>query len=151
MTSTADIETADRLTRRRARMLPLLAVLFLSQQSLHFAGKVLGGSRADDPFWVAAAWMVLSIVLLLLMTTGGAWFRSASVRALLDDEVTRQNRADGLGFGFVAAMVGGVVLYFMTLFGPLPAQDVIHIMMMLGLASALVRFAYLERRALRNA
>ena len=37
MTSPADIETADRLSRRRARIIPFLAIIFLAGQAAYFS------------------------------------------------------------------------------------------------------------------
>ena len=57
MTSSSDIETADRLSRRRARMLPVLAIVFLTQQAAYFAGPDTG-MRAVDQVKIGA-WLVL--------------------------------------------------------------------------------------------
>ena len=141
-----DIETADRLSRRRARALPMLAVVFIAQQASYIAAWVENGTRTVDHVKIAA-WLVLSIVMILALTTGGFWFRSRSVRRLLDDDVTRANRSDALRLGFLAAMAGGIVTYILTMFEPISGREAIHIMMTLGIAAALVRFAFLERRA----
>lgn len=149
MTTASDIETADRLTRRRARMLPMLAIIFLSQQVTYFAGRIEDGSRTVDHVKIAA-WLVLSIVMLLALTTGGFWFKPKAVRALMDDEVTRANRTDAFRVGFLLTMIAAIALYFVTLFEPVGGREAIHILMTVGLAAALLRFGFLERRALRE-
>src|ERR671933_2151636 len=111
MTST-DYETAERLGRKRARILPLFAIL-----------------------------------LLLVLATGGYWFRSREVRALMNDESTRAHRTDACRFGFFAAMIACVGLYVLSLFEPLSGRDVVHVVMSCGIGAALVRFGMLERRA----
>src|ERR1051325_10145515 len=63
--SSSDIETADRLTRRRARMLPFLALIFLTQQISYFA-EADARVRMVDHIKVGA-WLLLSIVLLLAL------------------------------------------------------------------------------------
>ncbi|HEX8669303.1 MAG TPA: hypothetical protein VF727_13125 [Allosphingosinicella sp.] len=146
-----DMETAERLGRRRARALPVLAILFISQQASYFAG-----SRADQAGRLGgdfnvSAWLVLSIVLLAALATGGAWFRSKRVRALLNDEVTRAHRTEAFRIGFLATMMGAIALYCMSLFVPIEGREAIHVLMTVGLAAALLRFGKLERRALRDA
>jgi hypothetical protein len=148
MTTASDIETADRLTRRRARALPVLAIIFISQQASYFAGQIEDGTHAVDHVKVGA-WMILSIVMLLALATGGFWFKPARVRALMDDEVTRANRAEAFRIGFLAAMMAGIALYFLTMFEPVSGREAIHVVMTIGIAAALLRFGYLERRALK--
>ena len=141
-------EMADRLTRRRARMLPVLAVAFIAQQTTFF-------SRSDQvlrPVHLIqdGAWLILSVVLLLALTTGGFWFKPARVRALMDDELTRAHRADSFRTGFLAMMAGAIALYILSLFEPLTAREAIHLLMTIGIAAALLRFGKLERRALKG-
>jgi hypothetical protein len=145
----SDIETADRLTRRRARMLPVLAIIFLAQQVTYFSAEGVDGTRAVDHVKVAA-WLVLSVVMLLALATGGFWFRPSSVRALMDDEPTRANRTEAFRVGFLVTMAAAIALYFVSLFEPLSGGEAIHMLMTLGIAAALLRFGYLERRSLRE-
>ena len=147
MTSRTDQEIADRLGRRRARMLPVLAIFFLMQQTAYFSHPDTG--RAVDHFRVSA-WIALSLVMLVMLISGGAWFRPASVRALLEDEVTRAHRAKAFETAFIATMVAAIALYFVSLFEPLSGRDAIHLLLSVGIACALLRFGMLERRAHRD-
>jgi len=149
MTSRDDIETADRLARMRAKLLPALAVIFIAQQGAHFMAGAEDGTRTVDLVRIGA-WLFLSAILLVLLVTGGALFRRRNVRALLDDDVTRANRAQALRLGFIATMIGGIVLYVITLFEPVSGREAIHLLMTIGIAGALIRFGHLERRALGN-
>lgn len=149
MPTADDIETADRLTRRRARMLPLLVIIFLTQQASYFAAVAEEGTRTVDHVKIGA-WLVLSIVMLLALTTGGFWLKPARIRALMDDEVTRANRTEAFRIGFLVTMVGAIALYFVTWFEPVSGREAIHLLMTLGLAAALLRFGFLERRALKD-
>jgi hypothetical protein len=144
--TTSDIETADRLSRRRARALPIFAVLFISQQASFFAARIEDGARSVDHVKIAA-WLVLSIVMLLLLTSGGFWFKPKPVRKLLDDDVTRANRADALRLGFLAAMAAGIATYVLTLVETVTGREAVHVIMTAGIAAALLRFGWLERRA----
>jgi hypothetical protein len=147
MTS-SDIETADRLTRRRARMLPLLAILFLTQQIAYFA-EADARARMVDHVKVGA-WLLLSVVLLLALATGGFWLKPRPVRALMEDEVTRANRAEAFRIGFLVTMIAGIALYFLDQFAPMSGREAVHILVTAGIATALIVFGALERRALKD-
>ena len=148
MSERSDVEVADELSRRRARTLPLLAIIFLTQQASYVADRYEGAGaavRTVDHVKIGA-WLILSIVLLLVLTTGGL-FKSRNVRALLDDDVTRANRADALKLGFVTTMISAFAIYGLLAFEPISARDAIHLLVTIGIATALVRFGLLERRA----
>jgi hypothetical protein len=148
MTTPSDVETADRLSRRRARMLPLLAIIFLSQQAAYFSDPHTATRLVDHV--KIGAWLVLSVVLLLALATGGFWFKPKRVRALMDDEVTHANRAEAFRIAFMVTMIGGIGLYFLDQFVPMQGREAIHILVTLGIATALVAFGALERRALKD-
>jgi fucose 4-O-acetylase-like acetyltransferase len=143
----SNAETAERLNRRRARMLPVLALFVLIQQAAYFGS----GDRLRTVDLVRnSAWIVLVAVILAGLLTGGFWFRSREVRELMNDEVTRANRASALAWGFTMAIVAAIVLYALESFVPDGAttREVIHVITSAGLVTALLRFAFLERRAL---
>lgn len=142
-------QIAERLSGKRARMLFVLAAIFLSQQASYFS------SRHDTASQVGhikiAAWLVLSAVLLLMLATGGAWLRSAEVRALLNDETTREHRRTGFVNGFWAACLTAIGIYAVDLFEPISGRDTVHIILTIAIAVAMLTFARLERHALRDA
>jgi len=145
----SEIDTADRLLRRRARMMPVLAVLFLGQQASYLASLDNEGTRPVD-YVRNSGWLLMSTMLLLLLATSGYWFRSAGVRALMNDEGTRANRAEALRIGFVLAMATAIVLYGASLVEPVGGRVAIHLIITVGIGAALVRFGMLERRALKG-
>ena len=138
-------DLADQLSKRRARVTFALAMFFLIQQASYFSK--IPGERLVDHIRIGA-WVVLSAVLLAFLASGGAWIRTAAVRALMNDEVTRANRATAMQLGFVLAMGGAIALYPFIDQLELNARQVIHLIVSLGLASAMLRFGMLERRAL---
>lgn len=138
-----DFEKAERLERRRARFLPMMAVLLLAQQTL-FIG---WDGRAVSAVQMAA-WTILAAVLLAYMLTGGHWFSPKKVRDLANDEMTRANRAEALAAGFTGAMLTAMVVFFVSPFEPIEAQRAAHMIVTVGLAMALLRFGMLERKAL---
>ena len=140
------IEKADRLGRKRARVLPVLAILLITQQTTFFTDRAAQPARMVD--WVhLGAWVGLTLVILLLLTHGGGWFRSREVRALMNDEVTRENRRQALAQGFVIAMATTVVCFVVSFFEEVQVRTALHVISSTGLAGALLRFAALERRA----
>lgn len=138
-------ELADRYSRRRARMMPVLAVLFLTQQVSYFAGN--DASRTVDHVKIGA-WLLMAAVILAILMTGGAWLRPAAVRALMNDDITRANRDRAVSLGFVVSMATAMALYPFAALTGVSAQEAIHVIVSLGLIAALIRFGALERRAL---
>ena len=150
MAGSSIAERAEKMSKRRSRMLPVIAVLYLAQQFSYFSATHDEAMRTVDHVRVSA-WIALSAVLLLVVVTGGGWIYPKAVRDLANDEVTRAHRLEGIQAGFVVAMLAGIGLYFVSLFEPLAGREAIHVIMSLGLAAALVRFGRLERRAHRAA
>jgi fucose 4-O-acetylase-like acetyltransferase len=147
MPANANAETAERLNRRRVRMLPILALFIVIQQAAFYTS----GDRLRPVDMVRnGGWVLLVAVILAGLITGGFWFRSREVRELMNDEVTRANRDSALTWGFTAATVAGIVLFAVESFtyDGASAREVIHIIVSSGLVIALLRFGFLERRAL---
>ena len=142
-----DAEEADRLSRRRAGMMPMLGVLLIVQQGIFFTTDDRG--RLVDQIRTTG-WLALAAVILAALVTGGFWFKRRAVRDLMDDDVTRANRASAVTLGFVFAISAAIVLYALEAFVPGSATtlEAIHIIVTAGLFAALLRFGYLERRAL---
>jgi hypothetical protein len=141
-------QQADRLSRRRARILPFLAVIYLTQQVSFFSQTP--SERLVDHVKIGA-WVVLSLVLLAALTTKGFWLRNAELRSMIDDETTRANRGSAQSFGFLFAMLTAILLYFVDQFSPVTAREAVHVIVSLGIGAALIRFGILEGRGLRDA
>jgi len=150
MTTFTIAEQAEQLSRRRARMLPFLAVIYLTQQFVFFAAAPADPERALD-YVKIGAWVVLSALLLAALTTKGFWLQRKEVRDMIDDEGTRAHRVAALGWGFVMAILSAIALFFLSILEPISAREAIHVIVSLGIAAAIVRFAMLERRAMRDA
>lgn len=142
------VEQADRISRRRSRLLLMLSFVYVSQQASYFSD-LHEAARPVDHVKVGA-WVLLSLCLFLLLTTKGFGLRSREVRELLDDETTRAHRAEGMKWGFVMALLTAIALYFIDQFEPMSARVAIHAIVSLGLGAALIRFGLLERRAHRD-
>ena len=143
-------EKAEFLSKRRARMLPALAVIFLSQQATFFS-QMSGGQHVSAEQAKISAWLVLSVVLLLGLATKGFWLEPKEVRTLVDDENTRANRNEAMRWGFLFAMGSAIAVYVLTMFDAVTGREAVHIVLSFGIAAALLRWAVLERRAHRDA
>lgn len=142
-------ERADVLSRRRARVLPVLAIIYITQQASYITMRSGPAARPVDAVKISA-WLVLSAVLLAAIATKGFWLQPREVRSMIDDEVTRANRSDAMRFGFIFAMLTCIVVYFITMFEPVNGRDAVHIIISDGIGAALIRWGWLERRALRE-
>ena len=138
------VETADELSRRRARMTIPFTLIFLIQQAAFF-------SNPPDHRTVSlvrlSGWTVLALVILAGLATRGFWFRPKAVRDLMEDEVTRAHRAQALSLAFVLTMLTGIALFVVQVFVPIDTPIAIHLILSVGFAAALLRFGVLERRA----
>ncbi len=143
----SDVEEAERLSSRRPGMLMVMTGMFLFQQFAYF-DRPPAAERAVDYLRIGA-WYLLGLVVLAALLTGGFWQKSKAVRALMEDEGTRANRADALRLGFGLAMATAIGLYAVSGPGGLTAREVIHIVVSVGLGASLLRFGFLERRAHR--
>ena len=144
MTDLHDIEKAERIGRSRARLFAAQAILFASWQGLYF-GVMDDRMRLVDTVKIWT-WLVWVVALLMLLATGGGFLRSRNVRALLNDELTRANRAQAYVAGFWAAMVAAVGFYVIDLFDPVQAREAIHAIVSAAIAAALITFSVRERR-----
>jgi hypothetical protein len=140
MGTLADVETAKRRARRRARMLPVLGILFIAGQPLYF-----GPGGAAEPVR-AAAWLAWALVLLGALAFMGAGVRGGAVRDLIEDEGTQANRLRGYAAGFWAGAT--VALYAFSLFDQVKGREALHLVLTVAVGAALIRFGTLERRAL---
>jgi general stress protein CsbA len=140
---TTDTEKADAVSRRRAQYMPFLAVALLAQQSLFVSWDGRTVTLAQT-----AAWIVLALVVLFAIVTGGNWFANPRVRQLANDEVTRANRAKAIVRGFIAAMLTAVLVFAVSPIEPITAQRAAHLIVSIGLAVTLLVFGLEERKSL---
>lgn len=145
MTNASDIEAAERAGRRRVRLIPAVTIIFLAQQGTFFASPPADVTRTVDGIRVGA-WVCLSAVLVAFLWTGGMWRHRGAVRALLNDDGVRANRADAMSLGFLAAMLAALLLYVFAGVAGIGLLETIHLIVSAGIVAALLRFALLERR-----
>jgi hypothetical protein len=144
----SDIDIADRLSRRRARLLPVLAILFCSGQAIYALGPRSPSPTVDQ--LKVGAWLLWAATLLFLLATGGGIFRSREVRALMDDETTRQHRGRAYAVGFWIAVAVSMGIYLLTAFDGVKPRESIHVIVTAAIFGALMTFGILEHRAHRD-
>jgi protein-S-isoprenylcysteine O-methyltransferase Ste14 len=145
--TTDDIALAERLTRRRARMVTVFALFFLLSMITSLDTDV-PVSRPET--FKLAAWLVWAAALLFLLATGGGLLRTAAVRQLLNDESTSENRRSAMVAGFWATVLSAFALYVISLFEPVTGREAIRLLLSAAVVAALLKFGSLERRSLRD-
>jgi cation transport ATPase len=140
-----DVEEADRMGRARSRMFFVLAMVFFAGQSMYFTSS----PATRDSHARIGAWLILVILILLLLATGGFVFRGRKVRDLLNDETFRLNRLAAQAAGFWVTIITALVVYVESIFDPMTFNEAMHIVVTLGVGAALISFAVRERRAHR--
>jgi cytochrome b561 len=143
-------EIAERAQRRRNKML-WVPILFFIWQGAYFSGY----ARPHTPIRAVelvslGSHLLLGVVLLVLLATGGGWRYSKAVRAMLDDESTRAHRGEAYAWGFWALALCILALYVAAPFVRLELGEVAHILLSVAVAVPALRFVMLERRADRE-
>lgn len=142
----SDIEQAELYGRRRANLLPVLAILLIVQQGAFISG---GSGDGDKALITGLIWLFMTSV--LIAVAAGQWlFVRRSVRALLDDEGAVSLRRKANSLGLINAMLTSVLLYSLTFVKPFSAREAIVIIVAVGLSSALLSLGISERQALKD-
>jgi hypothetical protein len=140
-----DVEDAERMGRKRSQIFFVLAIVFFTGQSLYFTSS----PATRDSHARVGGWLILVILIMMLLATGGFLLRGRKVRDLLNDETSRLNRLASQALGFWVTIITSLVLYVESMFDPLTFNEGVHILVTLGVGSALISFAARERRAHR--
>ena len=101
----------------------------------------------DSSAVLTVARIVLVTAALAALMTGGMYFQSREVRALMNDELSKANRSRALAGGFVITILTAVVVFVVSFFSEVSGTEALHAVVTVGLAGALLRFAMLERKA----
>lgn len=137
-------DAADRLSRKRVRILTAVMIVFAVQQA---NVSVVPPTRTVEMVGLLA-WLFMAAMLLLILRTGGMLLRDPALRALANDEVTQANRAAAIEAGFIAAMATAIILSVVAAFTATPVLIALRLVILLGLFTATFRFVTLEKRAL---
>jgi hypothetical protein len=140
-----DIEAAERMGRARSRIFFVLAIVFFAGQSAYFASS----PATRDSHARIGAWLILVILILMLLATGGFLLKGRKVRDLLNDETVRMNRLAAQATGFWVTIIATLAVYVESIFDPVNLNEAVHIIVTLGVGAALISFAARERKAHR--
>jgi hypothetical protein len=146
MTHLSDVERADRIGRKRARLFAFQGLLFLIWQTTFYTSPAAGPLRTVDSIKISA-WLVWAMLLLVLLATGGGFLRGKEVRALLDDELTRRNRTHAYVAGFWAAVLSALAVYCIGMFEVVTGREAIHLILSIAIGTAMFVFGTRERRS----
>ena len=135
------VENVERTARVRAGLMALAALVLLVN-----AGLVFGDPHYGEPGARGAGWVVVLLLWLFLLWNGGGLRLRAPMRALLNDELSLQNRSRALALGFFAGVLAGLALYFASWRIEIGAADAIRLPASIAVAAALLRYAWLEAR-----
>jgi hypothetical protein len=136
-----DIEKAERLSRGRAAIMALAAVVLIINLVLQYGNPAYVSA---DPR--GASWLLVIGLWLFILWNGGGLRLKGNMRALLNDELSLQNRARALSTGFYVGVIGALVLYALEWRIPIGAGDALKLVSAGALAAALLRYAWLEWR-----
>ena len=142
--STAE-EAVEHLTRRRARIVPFIVAMYLALQ-VELGSKIAQTGTLDLERGIA--WLLLSAVLLSAVSGSGLeGLMNPAWRPFLNDELTASHRLNARAFGFLGCMFAALVLLIGMIWTTLSGLQVVHMVVTFGIASAMLRFVQLERRA----
>ena len=139
------VDIADRVSRKRAVVVAVAALAFVA---IHIGLRpffYVGGGGSID--W----WAVNAILLLAGLATGGGLLNARSIRALVNDDVSRDHYKTAVIIGYWLAMVVAMGLYLWPGLRGATAREAVFIIVTPSVALALLAFSFLELRAHRDA
>ncbi len=143
----SDIDKADKLGRKRARllvivglMLPLLQVFYLDQPD----GSPIAPHRL-------LLWSFFVLTVLFTLTTGGGFGFGRKVRHMVNDESARANRDAAVRLGFATAVLTGLAIFLYANRYVVSEQFAAHTIITAGLTAASLCYGVLEWREHRLA
>src|SRR5205085_8740894 len=102
-----DVEQAERMGRARSRLFFVLAIVFFAGQSAYFASSPL----TRDSHARIGAWLVLVVLMLMLLATGGCLLCWRRVRDVLAVVILRYARLAALATGSAVTTITVVAAY----------------------------------------
>lgn len=144
------VERADKISRNRAILIAVAAVVFV-------AGQILGHpffdttGPSDLHISRRIAWAINAVLLLALLATGGGLLNSREIRMLVNDEISRMNYRTSVTLGFWVAMTCALLLFAVPAFMSFTAHQAVYVIVTAAVTTASLTFAWLEYRAHRDA
>ena len=148
MSSRREVEAADQISRKRPIVIAAAAITFAL---IHVVFRpFFSGPETASFFRREMAWMITAVLLLAGLATGGGILNSTKIRALVNDEVSRNNYRTSVIAGYWVAMAVAMATYLLVGYRALSARDALNIVVSSSIVVALLTFAWLEYRAHRD-
>jgi len=144
------VEIADRNSRARAYVMAAAGIVFLLLHVI-FRSQLGMGPETAGHLTRRVMWVVNVVFLLLGLWTGGGILNNRQIRALVNDEVSQSNYRTSVILGFWVAMVTALALYVFPAVQIFTGPDALHTVVTYSVSVAVLKFAYLEFRAHRDA
>lgn len=133
----------DPADRRRRTLIAATLIMFVIGGAILQTASEHGDHWRTVDFVKVGSLLLLAFVLGLRSTTS---IRLTKRNPALDDELTRANRASAAGWGFWILMLGLLALFVANFFEPMRVAETLPLLIVIGAATAGIRFAFLERR-----
>ena len=138
----------DRVAKRRAICARLMGLLLLLS-GMSQIGR-LHGLTALRPveFTAGSVWMVM--IVMFVLVAGGGLVRNRQLRAAIYDESTIEHGRRAFALGFWIALAVCAAYWIASLYTGIGGPEVVRGVTPLSIAVALLRFATLEMRAMKD-
>lgn len=138
------IDYAETLSLRRAWLAIGLGVVFVLSQVASLGDPALGAGTVAH----LGAWIAWAAVLGLFVAWGTGMLGDRRLTRLLNDESTIEHRRKATEAGLRGALAAAFVLYAATFYETISARDACRLLVTATVAPTLIRFGWLELRAL---
>lgn len=132
--TTAIVERADRLARRRSTIAIIMGTVLIATQTQRMDG-------GAGPI----SWGITGVVIALFLLWASGLFRDPRLRGMLNDEGSDVSRRRSLMIGFWNMLATAMVCYALSFLKDYGPRDAIQIIMTVGISSALISFGVSER------
>jgi hypothetical protein len=135
-----NVGEAERASRARAIVMAIAAVVLIVNVAIQF-GEPAFAADGGRSF----SWIIMIGLWLVILATGGAVFpNNKAAKKLMNDELSLQNRARAIAFGFYATMIAALAVYAIAWYHPVETHDGVRLITATGVSAALGRYAWLE-------
>lgn len=135
----SDILRAEQKSRARAWVMGLLALVVAINSTFG-----LDNPANDAATFRGGMWLLTIALALAVLASGGGLMLNRRLRTLMNDERSQANRARAFATGFFAAILVAAGLYAVTWSTPIDVRAALRLVMGLGVAAGLARYALLE-------
>jgi hypothetical protein len=140
-----DLDRIEQRSLRRAWIAIGLGVIFVLSQWASLGDPPLGGMATAAHL---GAWIAWAAVLGVFVAWGTGVLGGRRLARLLNDESTIEHRRKASEAGLRGALAAAFIVYAATFYETIAARDACRLLVTATIAPALLRFGWLELRAL---